>query len=253
MPAPGGGTLNYIQTNSLNRSDDVAFFAQPSAPSQNGMFVFSNGTLTPLALNGDAAPGGGSFFLRYGNPRFGPVINDTGKVAFAANITSYGTSGIFLNSNHTLTRIAGPGDSAPGGGTFVSADSPAINDASQVVFYGVTNTYLGIFLFNNGIITKVATSGDVINGQTLGYIDEPQIDDVGFVAFLSALTNGSEAIFIAEPKAAQAQEKQASNRLPSRALSPNSAIVRRLKASYQTGVERRRRPVQHSIPSATPH
>jgi len=135
----------------------------------------------------------------------------------------------------------------------VSADSPAINNAGQVVFYAVTTTDLGIFVFNNGVITKVATSGDVINGQTLGYIDEPQIDDVGFVAFLSALTNGSEAIFIAEPKAAQAQEKQASDHSTSRALAPNSAIVQRLKKSYQAGVERRLRPAQHSIPSATPH
>jgi hypothetical protein len=120
------------------------------------MFTVSNGTLSVLALNGATAPGGGNFLLPSWDYRFGPVMNDNGNVAFATYLDASNARGVFLFANNTLTRIAGPGDSAPGGGSFLSADFPSINASGQVAFKGQTATGTGVFLYNNGKITKVA-------------------------------------------------------------------------------------------------
>jgi hypothetical protein len=203
--APGGGTLGYMLGLSLNNQGELAFFAQPSAPSQNGMFSFLNGTLTPLALNGSAAPGGGTFFLPYWDSSLGPVSNDSGSIAFATYIDSYNESGVFLYANNTLTRIAGPGDAAPDGGSFESADSPSINASGQIAFVGYTTIDLGVFLYSKGQMTKVVESGAVIGDETLGYIQAPQLNDNGAVAFTSNLTNDTNAIFLATPKKVRAK------------------------------------------------
>jgi hypothetical protein len=237
--APGGGTLGDMWNISLNSQGQVAFFAAPSAPSQIGVFSYSNGTLTPLALNGSAAPGGGNFSLAFLNLRFGPVTNDNGTVAFGSYIDSSSGSAVFLYSNSALTRIVGPGDPAPGGGTFVSADSPSINAAGQVAFYGETTVDVGIFLYSNGQITRVGGSGDVIGKLTLGYVDEPRLNDNGDVAFMSNLTNGTTAIFVAAHKSASSQDQ--ATPLTSRPIAPTSSTVRELKARLKRVADQRRK------------
>jgi hypothetical protein len=201
---------------SLNNQGQAAFFAEPSAPSQNGIFSFLNGTLTPLALNGSAAPGGGTFYLPFWESSFGPVSNDNGSIAFATYITSYDESGIFLYANNTLSRIAGPGDAAPGGGSFESAYSPSINASGQIAFLGYTTTNAGLFVYSNGQITKVVENGEVIGGETLGNIVAPQLNDNGVVAFTSNLTNNTNGIFLATPKTVRARADARSGLLTGR-------------------------------------
>jgi hypothetical protein len=200
--APGGGTLNYMQGISLNNQDQLAFFAQPTAPSKNGLFLFSNGTLASIALDGSPAPGGGSFSLPFLSSRFGPFINDNGDVAFAAQIgSSGGGSGIFRYSNGILTRIVGPGDSDAEGGTFYFADSPSINASGQVAFFGITTNGETLFVFSNGQISRVVSSGDVLAKQTLGSVDQPQLNENGDLAFTATLSDGTTAVFLATVKA----------------------------------------------------
>jgi hypothetical protein len=186
------------------------------------MFSYLHGTLTALALNGSAAPGGGSFFLPYWNSRFGPVSNDTGSIAFGIYIDSYSGSGVFLYSNNTLTRIVGPGDPAPGGGSFLSADSPSINASGEVAFFGQTTNNLGVFLYSNGQITQVAASGDLIGTESLGYIDQPQLNDNGNIAFTSNLSNGVTAAFVATRKSARGPAGKSTDLAVTHPIAPNS-------------------------------
>lgn len=223
--APGGGTLSYMQGLSLNNQGQLAFFAQPTAPSQNGLFLFSNGTLTPLALNGSPAPGGGNFSLPFSSSRFGPVIDDNGDVAFTAQIGSSSGSGIFLNSNGTLLRIAGPGDPTPDGGTLVFADSPSINGSGQVAFFGITTNSESLFMYGNGHISKVVSGGDILGKQTLGGVDQPQLNDNGDVAFTAALTDGTTAVFLARAKTAHTAAEVSSDLVASHPLELNSSTI----------------------------
>jgi hypothetical protein len=246
--APGGGTLgNNISSISLNNQGQIAFFAQPSAPSQNGMFMYSNGTLTALALNGSAAPGGGNFVLPFSDYRFGPVTSDDGNIAFAAYLDSSSTSGVFLYANNTLTRIVGPGDSAPGGGSFLSADSPSINASGQVVFIGQATTGTGAFLYNNGKITKVAGSGDIVGTQTLGSLDEPLLNENGDVAFSSVLTNGTSGVFMATPKKTSGPAPSEVREVSGQVVAPSSSTLQQLEVRYQQVVRMRRKWAHHPI------
>jgi hypothetical protein len=248
---------NSVSSISLNNQGQIAFFAQPSAPSQNGMFAYSNGTLTALALNGSAAPGGGNFFLPSWDPRFGPVTSDNGNIAFAAYVDSSGSSGVFLYANNILTRIVGSGDSAPGGGSFLAADSPSINTSGQVAFKGQTTTGVGVFLYSNGKITKVAGSGDIVGTQTLGSLDEPLLNENRDVAFSSVLTNGTSGVFIATPR--KTPTPSPARVVSGQAITPSSFTLQQPEAMYQQIVRLRGKRPHHPIAdemaprSITPH
>ena len=185
----------------VNDSDSVALFVMFTPSNQDGIYLYSNGVMTPLAVNGAPAPGGGNFSFTSPSSQFYPVMNESALVFAALPGTQYQSS-IFRYANNTLSLAVGIGETAPDGSTFVSVDSPSINSSGQIAFFGVTTSEAGIFLYNNGAITKVVASGDVIGTHTLGYIDYPRLSDSGDVAFLTALSNGTTAIFLAQPRLA---------------------------------------------------
>jgi hypothetical protein len=200
-PLPGGGgTFGSISLNAMNDLGQIAFLAQ-AFPAPNGIFLFSNGQFTSIARSGDPAPGGGTFRLAFPDPRFGPAIDNNGDIAFAADLST-GGRGVFLFSGGNLTRIAGPGDPSPDGSTFSSADAPTINSSGQVAFSGVNLANgPGAFLYTGGQMVKVAVPGDRINDHTiLTFVDRPQVNDRGEVAFGADLSTGEAAVFIAKPR-----------------------------------------------------
>jgi hypothetical protein len=202
-PAPGGGTLSNFFGLSLNNQDQLAFMSQSSI-GITGIFLSSNGTLTPLAIDGEAAPGGGNFQPFFFDPRMKPVIDNRGDVAFASFIISTDgelfSSGVFLFKNGAVTRIVGPGDPSPDGGIFFLADAPSINSNGDVAFFGETSNFnFGAFVYSNGSITQVAVAGDFVNGEGLGFVDLPIINSNGHVAFTATLFGGTNAIFVAAP------------------------------------------------------
>jgi hypothetical protein len=205
---PGGGTLNFIQNLALNDQEQLAFLARPFSPlSPSGVFLLANGTLTALANDGDAAPGGGAFSLPFvTDATLGPVINSGGTVAFATALSGipdqiFNAHGIFVFRNGTLTRIVGPGDPSPDGGTFLSADSPSINASGQVVFMAQTTASFGAFLFDNGTTVKVARAGDIVLGQSLVFVRSPKINNRGHITFTGDLPSNGSAVFVAMPVA----------------------------------------------------
>lgn len=199
-PTPDGGSLGEYDYLAVNRNHKAAFQAQPNFPSSGGIFAAANFTITPLAENGASAPGGGTFSFFFPNPRFGPAINDNDDVAFAVSLST-GGSGVFLSSGDSITRIAGPGDPAPDGDTFITADNPSINSSGLVAFWGITSTFhLGVFLYSNGAISPVALAGDPVGNLILGFVDHPKINDDGRIAFDSGLSNGDTGLLVAIPK-----------------------------------------------------
>jgi hypothetical protein len=204
-PAPGGGTFGQFFNVSLNTLDQLAFMGQ-STFGATGIFFASNGALTPLATDGGAAPGGGNFLLFLASPRSGPVIDNSGDVAFASSLTGtnggfFGSGGVFLFKNGVVTRIVGPNDPSPDGGIFLFADAPSINSNGDVAFFAETsNSNFGAFVYSNGTISQVAVAGDFVNNEGLGFVDLPILNDNGHVAFTANLFDGSNAIFVAAPE-----------------------------------------------------
>jgi hypothetical protein len=199
-PLPGGGAISgNIPNLSLNSLDQIAFMAQPSS-GPVGIFVAANGAITPLAIDGAPAPGGGNFQLFFGFSRFGPVIDDHGDVAFASFLTGtdggfFGSGGIFLYKNGIVSRIVGPDDPSPDGGVFLYADSPSINSSGDVAFFAETSAFgFGAFVYSKGKITQVAIAGDFVNGIRLSFVDLPVINDNGHVGFTASIFDGNEHI-----------------------------------------------------------
>jgi len=193
-----------VSAPALNDQGQAALFIQPF-PFPNGIFLFSQGTLTSIARDGDPAPGGGNFVLPFPDPTFGPVIDQNGDVAFAADLDTGGAA-VFLFSQGTLTRIAGPGDVDPSGNIFLSTDTPSINSAGQVAFTGdVDVDGFGTFLYSNGSIVKIARPGDAVPGPgqaTLTFADSAKLNNLGQVAFVGGLSTGESGVFIATPAGA---------------------------------------------------
>jgi len=179
--APGGGSFISVSSPSINSSGQIAFRGESNFPSPSGLFLFSGGKITQLVADGTFT---GTDVVFPDNP----ALNDTGEVAFVSFIGN----GLFLDVNGTITKVAGPGDSAPGGDFFSSFSSPAINHAGQIVFTGfLTSGNQGIFLASGGSIQKIVEQGDVFPDGSVFFfaLGDPAINDAGDVAF-SGLANG---------------------------------------------------------------
>jgi hypothetical protein len=217
-PLPdGSGTFGTLSLNALNDHHQIAFLAQ-SFPVPNGIYLLSEEQFATVARDGASAPGGGEYSLGFPDPAFGPSLNNNGDVAFAADLSTGGRA-IFLWSVGIVTRIIGPGDSVPGGGTFVSADSPRLNSGGQLAFFGRTDDgRFGAFLFSGGAITKIAASGDPApRNLSFTFVNSPVINDAGEVAFGADLSDGTVSTFAGVPASPDRAGKSA---LGTRTASP---------------------------------
>jgi hypothetical protein len=168
-----------------------------------GIFLGSGGSITQIAREGQAAPGGNGTFSSFDLP----VINNSGQAAFFAFLT--GTtgggaddSGIFRGSGGSITQIARAGQAAPdANGTFSAfGGNPVLNDSGQAAFFaGLTGTSgggtdnTGIFRGSGGSITQIAREGQAApdaNGTFSNFFD-PVLNDLGQAAFLASLTGTS--------------------------------------------------------------
>ena len=116
--------------------------------------------------------------------------NDQKQVAFIAD------GALFLRSQGKTSLLVGLGTPAPGGGTFLGADTPSINSVGEIVFRGnaAAPSSSGLFLYSSGTITQIvqdlaqSTSGDVV------YPTKPSLAENGTVVFLSFTQNGLFAV-----------------------------------------------------------
>jgi len=204
-PAPGGGTFAFMGCVVLNGAGQIAFLGAVQSPGRSGIFLWSEGVVTAVAQTGDAAPGGGSF--DFSSSLFPPPIplpahpscpslNGAGEVAFGSDLSARPPA-VFLYSGGVLSRIAGPGDPIPGGGTIGFAHSASLNDSGLVAFRADT----GYFVFSKGILLSVARTGQPAPGGGFfgGSVGPPRLNAAGQVAFSSLLNTGETAAFLATP------------------------------------------------------
>src|SRR6476646_4012710 len=230
-PNTNGGTLNpvvLINPTTVNASGRVAFNSQVDGSNRNqGVFVAdSDGTITAIAIGcggpggsgdttsmcGDASPIGGHFGGFFSGTFFTPDINDAGDVLFFCDVNGGDSRrALFLYRGATgeIVKVAAIGDSSPIGGTFGAVGPGSLNNNGQVVFLasavGTINS--DIFMWDNGVVTKVAAVGDPAPGggtytflgtESAGFQDGtnipvgpvPDINDSGQIAFRAIVSGG---------------------------------------------------------------
>jgi hypothetical protein len=173
--APGGGLFFSVDVPSVSPQGQVFFRGNVAFPGTSGLYSFSNGTISLVIPDGTLASDGTPV-----TPS-GTAFTSGGDMMVADEFSG----ALFLFSNGTLNRLVGPGDRAPGGGTFSTLVGAAINQSHQVAFQAFTTTGAdGIFLLSAGTITKIVASGDIMpDGVPFGFPDEPTINDSGQVVF----------------------------------------------------------------------
>ena len=154
--APGtGANYQHLDTRfTLATNGSVVFTAQLD-DGRRGLFADTSGSVLPVALAGDTAPGsGGSTFLNI--VRW--TVNNQGDVAFLAQLSDFSDAIFAQDSSGTLYRIVGNGDSievAPGDfrqvedlsffgldgsdSSYGNGQSSGFNDAGQIAFAAVFN------------------------------------------------------------------------------------------------------------------
>ena len=195
-PAPGGGTFSAFHDPSMNASGDVAFVAEVSGGRfTQGVFVASNGAISSVAVQGSAAPAGGTYVA------FGaPSLNRAGAVAFVAELTG-GTAaqGMFLTSKGVTSAVALQGDTAPGtgGGTYTGFGRPSLNDHGVIAFGANTaggTAAQGVFVASSGAISAVEVQGSAApGGGTFTAFSSPSLNKSGAMAFAADVSGGAAA------------------------------------------------------------
>ncbi len=118
-----------------------------------------------------------------------PGINDTGAVAFNADLKG-GGKGIFVGDGKTLKTIITETSSGP----FSYFSLPSINNSGVVAFNaGFTSGGAAIFETSNGKLTTIAdtTSGSIFKD----FKSDVALNQQGDVTFLADLKDGSTAIY----------------------------------------------------------
>jgi hypothetical protein len=213
QPAPAGGTFEHFSVESLpvvapvNTRGQVAFFASVlRGRASEGFFVGAGSRIVKVALEGDHAPGGGTFSGFGKHPI--PALNDAGEVAFAAAVAGGKTvEGIFLARRRGVSVVVVAGGPATGipAGTFAGVDSPALNDRGAVAFFASVRrgreTLEALYVAAGGKLRKIAAQGDAAPaGGAFAGFGPPTINAGGSVAF-AAVVEGKAVpggIFIVE-------------------------------------------------------
>lgn len=214
-PAPGGiGTFNAFTNAVLNSNGQLAFNATlAGGTSTSGIFTGLPGALQAVALQGTAAPAGGTF----GTLSTPATINSSGQIAFNAPLTAgTSTSGVFTGVPGALQAVALQGTAAPSGGNFNSfaatspgaAASPVINPSGQVAFQATLTggtAAAGIFYGTQGAVQTGVLVGDAAPGGIGNYsttVTAPAFNASGQIAFVS-LIGSAQGLFAGTPGAIQ--------------------------------------------------
>jgi hypothetical protein len=189
--APGGGTFDMVSFPWGNAGGNMAFVGHvageplfpPGSPLYNpqaneinapGSVYFRDGAtgkITSVAHVGQAAPGGGIFYVAYD-----PELDNSGDIIFTGTVVAaLNQSGLFRSSKGVLSAIVRPGDAMPGGGHLVTisqitGNQKRINNQGDVVFTATLDTNTGgvpdtgLYLWSKGKLSLIARSGTVLTG-----------------------------------------------------------------------------------------
>jgi len=230
-PAPhtGGGTLGTIAPffdTTINSSGNVAFGSTVVGSDRNQGFFISNsdGTVNAVAIGCGDFGGGGDTTSVCGDPSpiggkisglffYTPSINNAGDVVFISDVNGGSARRalfVFHAATRTLEKVAAPGDPSPIGGVFDSVSPGVISNSGKVFFLALPTPGSfdsDLFMWENGVVTKVAATGDpapgggtysIIGSQSVGYVDGtsmpigplPDINDSDVITFRAIVSGG---------------------------------------------------------------
>ncbi len=195
----GFSTSNVVAP-AINASGDVAFYGSVNdgTDSFGGVFRYTAGTGVTIALQGNAAPGGGTYGDEFGSDDV--RLSNGGQVGFFVKVGGTDENplyGVFRGNGTTTVVVARDGAAAPGGGNYAGVGSPATSSAGLVTL----NSYLstdqeGLFQSNGTATTVIArTGGSAPGGNTYNSPQPlpPAANASGQVAFHSTLSGANTA------------------------------------------------------------
>lgn len=198
-PAPGTSRNFSAFDVSREGAGSLGFTALLSGdPPQWGAFRASNGSVAPVALDGEVAPasGGGTYraFLSF------PSVDASGAVSFGALLVGGAAArGLYVDQAGVDSALVVVGDAAPGATTFTptSADLQlhGRNVSGEFAFRStLANGDVGLFVGSASGFDPVVLVGDLApGGGAFATLGNPSIGAGGHVAFTSSLTGGPAA------------------------------------------------------------
>lgn len=149
----------------INDQGDILFAASISPDTSiGGLLLFSDGQVTPIALNSFPTPIGGFFSGLTVTNLF--ALNNLKDVVFTSGIDAgSSTAAVFLARDKEITKIVANGDPAPDGSTFkIDLNTVAsINNKGDILFSAVTeaNPNMAVYVYSDGVLQKIVGPGDV--------------------------------------------------------------------------------------------
>ncbi|MBX3372874.1 MAG: hypothetical protein KF817_03505 [Phycisphaeraceae bacterium] len=241
LPAPGtiGGTFTEFGMPSINSAGQVVFKAKTTS-----LLANSGIWLTPAEALGTVQMVAGTGYpfpsappdVRFGDFGMGgypPMLNDSGNVGFAAPLTGLGdaqVTGLFRRLGGQLSKVAIPGDPAPGAGAGVTlTDISWLPSFSENDLMGFITSLAGpginaqngqaYYMHWFGGLTMLKRTGWVapgVPGGTFGgaVTSTVQINSMGRTGFVSLVDVGQQSllgIFSGWPAALSLTALQGSN------------------------------------------
>ncbi|MGR3317225.1 MAG: DUF7453 family protein [Candidatus Anammoxibacter sp.] len=217
----GGGSF------SLNNNGEIAFSAIMS-DGRNGLFMFTDGSIKPIAIEGDMFPllsGSGPLVIATL-----PNINDKGEVVFRAAVTNLTRGfidlGIYLFRDGEIIPVQLEGQNPPdiNNKVFIRPGPPAIGSNSQVLFWATyirpkfknphieIGSFASMFSWTNGVTTQLILYGNrafenskdvFISIQGLeGRLGKSAINDFGeIVSYFNSASHGRGVMLFSGNKA----------------------------------------------------
>ena len=197
----GGATYEGFSDLEVNAGGWVLYEATLSGgPSSRGFFLHADGSSAKVVLEGDPSPAPGSgdiVVLREFD------LSDAGNVVLSAADSN--GSGVFFESNGSLSRLAADGNPAPDGAGGTSGELllagvglVGIDESDSVVFQSgifAGSSSAGIFRWTTTSSSAVARRFDVAPGTGGGTYDAflrgPRTNGVGDVVFQSAVAGSA--------------------------------------------------------------
>lgn len=216
QPLPDGQKVGHAYEATVNDAGMVGLLIrrQVDGEHMDSAYLWEKGVLTPLALVGQPAPGGGTIHTAWG----ALVNNKNGHVVVAAGLDKLnGPSALYLFADGQLTPIAIPGKVMPDGGVFktLQSDRDGISFANELG----QHAFLATMADNSTALYRLDADGQVSlmlkSGMTtdLGIITqvgvplpvaEPQGVGVGFnskgqAAFTAQFNGGVTTLVLLSP------------------------------------------------------
>lgn len=199
----------------VNDAGQVAVVAHKTLSSggqgADGMYLFSQGSLSKLVAQGDTLPDGRTAGGLY-NVQYGPAINAGGTVAvLMGTANSQGTPdgfGIYLFGPHGAQRVLHTGDPDPAGsGQYVcNLGHPGLGNDGTVAFTAILGSSsalcntgtVALYVGKPGNLTQVAqvTQGSEVSMKGEAFIgpDWPAVNANGWVAFIVQQNGGARTL-----------------------------------------------------------